>query len=170
MSPGRGALQRYTAGADQGASPGLGLVLASEHMAFAPGTAMRPTADIEFKRHVDLFSSQGVSILRRWMFVKACGVTTGGLSVTVPRVIPKAVPRAPQEPKYASVPKKTPFQSPQIANRGQYVPSLRHSNCERRSSGQRLRLLFVRRIEREHRHGADCEPRCRPVGSRHFPE
>ena len=33
---------------------------------------MRPTADIEFKRHVDLFSSQGVSILRRWMFVKAC--------------------------------------------------------------------------------------------------
>jgi LysR family transcriptional regulator, hydrogen peroxide-inducible genes activator len=40
-------------------SAGLGIMLAPEHMPVAPGTVVRPIADIEFKRDVELFVVAG---------------------------------------------------------------------------------------------------------------
>jgi LysR family transcriptional regulator, hydrogen peroxide-inducible genes activator len=40
-------------------SAGLGVMLAPEHMPVAPGTVVRPIADIEFKREVELFVVAG---------------------------------------------------------------------------------------------------------------
>jgi LysR family hydrogen peroxide-inducible transcriptional activator len=40
-------------------SAGLGIMLAPEHMPVAPGTVVRPIADIEFKRNVELFAVAG---------------------------------------------------------------------------------------------------------------
>jgi LysR family transcriptional regulator, hydrogen peroxide-inducible genes activator len=40
-------------------SAGLGIMLAPEHMPVAPGTVVRPIADIEFKRDVELFAVAG---------------------------------------------------------------------------------------------------------------
>jgi hypothetical protein len=89
-------------------SAGLGVMLAPEHMPVAPGTVVRPIADIEFKRDVELFVVAG----RQYSpaldaFVKTCRSIDWRAQFTpdtVSRVVPKAVPfeamarRAPQQP------------------------------------------------------------------------
>jgi LysR family hydrogen peroxide-inducible transcriptional activator len=79
-------------------SAGLGIMLAPEHMPVAPGTVVRPIAEIQFKREVELFVVAG----RRYSpaldaFVKICrnmDWRTRFAADTVPRVVPKTVPFA----------------------------------------------------------------------------
>jgi DNA-binding transcriptional LysR family regulator len=89
-------------------SAGLGVMLAPEHMPVAPGTVVRPIADIEFKRDVELFVVAG----RQYSpaldaFVKTCRSLDWRAQFapgTVHLVAPKTVPfeavarRARQEP------------------------------------------------------------------------
>jgi LysR family hydrogen peroxide-inducible transcriptional activator len=89
-------------------SAGLGVMLAPEHMPVAPGTVVRPIADIEFKRDVELFVVAG----RQYSpaldaFVRACRSFDWRAQFapgTVHLVVPKTVPfeavarRARQEP------------------------------------------------------------------------
>jgi LysR family hydrogen peroxide-inducible transcriptional activator len=73
-------------------------MLAPEHMPVAPGTVVRPIAEIQFKREVELFVVAG----RRYSpaldaFVKICrnmDWRTRFAADTVPRVVPKTVPFA----------------------------------------------------------------------------
>jgi LysR family hydrogen peroxide-inducible transcriptional activator len=90
-------------------SAGLGVMLAPEHLRVAPGTVMRPIADIELKRDVELFVVAG----RQYSpaldaFVKTCRSIDWRPQLapgTVHRVAPKTVPfetvarRALQEPE-----------------------------------------------------------------------
>jgi len=77
-------------------SAGLGIMLAPEHMPVAAGTVVRPIADIEFKRDVELFVVAG----RQYSpaldaFVKACRsldwraqLATSTLQCEAPRTFP----------------------------------------------------------------------------------
>jgi LysR family hydrogen peroxide-inducible transcriptional activator len=77
-------------------SAGLGVMLAPEHMPVAPGTVVRPIADIEFKRDVELFVVAGrqyspaldafVKTCRRidWSAQFASGPVHHGAPKTVP--------------------------------------------------------------------------------------
>ena len=77
-------------------SAGLGIMLAPEHMPVAAGTVVRPIADIEFKRDVELFVVAG----RQYSpaldaFVKICRSMDWRAHLapdTVPRVVPRTVP------------------------------------------------------------------------------
>jgi DNA-binding transcriptional LysR family regulator len=89
-------------------SAGLGVMLAPEHMPVAPGTVVRPIADIEFKRDVELFVVAG----RQYSpaldaFVKTCRsldwrphFAPGTVHLVAPKTVPfEAVARrARQEP------------------------------------------------------------------------
>jgi DNA-binding transcriptional LysR family regulator len=74
-------------------SAGLGIMLAPEHMPVAPGTVVRPIADIEFRRDVELFVVAG----RQYSpalnaFVKTCRSTDWRAQFapsTLQRVAPK---------------------------------------------------------------------------------
>jgi LysR family transcriptional regulator, hydrogen peroxide-inducible genes activator len=77
-------------------SAGLGIMLAPEHMPVAAGTVVRPIADIEFKRDVELFVVAG----RQYSpaldaFVKACRSLDWRAQLatsTLQREAPKTVP------------------------------------------------------------------------------
>ena len=77
-------------------SAGLGIMLAPEHMPVAAGTVVRPIADIEFKRDVELFVVAG----RQYSpaldaFVKACRSLDWRAQLatsTLKREAPKTVP------------------------------------------------------------------------------
>ena len=77
-------------------SAGLGIMLAPEHMPVAAGTVVRPIADIEFKRDVELFVVAG----RQYSpaldaFVKACRSLDWRAQLatsTLQREVPKTVP------------------------------------------------------------------------------
>ena len=89
-------------------SAGLGVMLAPEHMPVAPGTVVRPIADLEFKRDVELFVVAG----RQYSpaldaFVKTCRsldwrphFAPGTVHLVAPKTVPfEAVARrARQEP------------------------------------------------------------------------